>query len=181
MNFPLQEFPISTEHILIGSTDVLIPKIAPRFRKWMGETVKNTFGNKALVDVNGQPLFAELAILELFTRNGWDGRWIETYGKSAMSPALLTNWTDRPYKEQIHQPIKDSFIIQMLERIASANNNSYSGCWDVLGWKSQQFIFAESKRKSKDVIRNTQIEWLRAALNCGLDRSNFLFVEWDFK
>jgi hypothetical protein len=74
----------------------------------------------------------------------------------------------------------DPKIIKLLENIATQNGNSYSGCWDVLAWKADKVLFAESKRVKKDSIRSTQTKWLESALKCGLSEKNFLVVQWDF-
>ena len=66
-----------------------------------------------------------------------------------------------------------------MSKVAEQNKNSYSGCWDVLGWKDDRIIFAESKRSKKDSIRSTQISWLTAGLKHGLKKDNFLIVQWD--
>lgn len=41
-------------------------------------------------------------------------------------------------------------------------------------------VFAELKRRRLDRIRTTQLAWLEAALQLGLQSENFLLVEWDF-
>jgi disulfide oxidoreductase YuzD len=49
----------------------------------------------------------------------------------------------------------------------------------VFCWKEDKVIFAESKRKSKDKIRQTQIHWLETAIKYGFNEKSFLMVEWD--
>ncbi len=126
-------------------------------------------------------MFAELAILNHFTNAGWDCRWIETYGKPKTAPIFLSEWKDGKYNTQSNVPITNITISQLLSDVAKFNGNSYSGCWDVLAWKDDMIIFIESKRKRKDAIRGTQINWLSAALKSGLKPSNFLVVEWVFR
>ena len=74
---------------------------------------------------------------------------------------------------------KNDKILLMLDGIAKVNGNSYAGCWDVLAWKNDKVIFAESKRTKKDKISATLINWLSAGLNYGLNPGNFLIVQWD--
>jgi len=53
------------------------------------------------------------------------------------------------------------------ERIAVENGRekrrekkaSYGGCWDVLAWKGQDYMFIESKRVRKDRMRIPQFRW----------------------
>jgi hypothetical protein len=42
------------------------------------------------------------------------------------------------------------------------------------------YLFAEAKHSKKDDIRDTQLRWVSAALECGLSEQNFLLVEWSF-
>ena len=151
-----------------------------KLEKWEGEPVKNTFGGKAVVSLGGVPMFAEMAIAKTFIADGWEARWIETYGKSNMQPICLSDWKDDAYKSQTHDPITDKKILAMLAGIA-AINNGYSGCWDVLAWKDGKVLFAESKRKGKDRMMDTQRGWLTACLEYGLKEEDLLVVEWDMK
>ena len=84
------------------------------------------------------------------------------------------------YNKQLNK-ITNEKIKTIISGISKCNNNSYSGCWDVLGWKDDKIIFAESKRTKKDKIRSTQINWLSAGLKFGLKAEKFLIVEWDIK
>ena len=170
----------SFEEITLPSgATILVPKINIIFKEWKGEPIEHTFGNKPLIDVNGKPVFAELAIMHLFIRLGWQSRWIETYGKNKQKPIFLNNWKDELFKNQIPALIKNDSVMSRLKKIA-ALNGSYSGCWDVIGWRNDKIIFAESKRSKKDRIRETQLNWLNAGLRSGLTPNNFLFVEWSF-
>ena|SRR5690606_26945071 len=160
---------------------VEVPKCNVLFEKWEGIPLKETFGGKPVLAVRDNPKFAELAIMQVFIEDGWEARWIETYGRNKKSPIHLSNWADKKYKYQSHNPIQNENVIKIIDRIALLNNDSFSGCWDVLAWKNDKFIFAESKRTKRDRIRSTQINWLKAGLDFGLNKENFLVVQWDFK
>lgn len=179
--FPTLLIPNEVEQFSIGGELINIPRCTLTFRRWNGHPAKESFGGKALIDVDGKPMFAELAIANLFTRSGWQARWIETYGKSKKNPMFLSNWKDEKYRNQIAAPIKDDFVSKCLSGVASKNGGSYSGCWDVLGWKGTHILFAESKRAKRDSIRQTQTDWLAAGLNCGLVPNNFIVVQWTFE
>ena len=45
----------------------------PRFRAWTGEPITDTYNGKAVLELAGKPLFAELVILRLLEREGWQG------------------------------------------------------------------------------------------------------------
>ena len=164
----------------VKSEEVEIPKCKLIFNKWEGVPVKETFGGKPLINLNNKSVFAEIAILNLLLQDGWQARWVSTYGSGNKNPKLLASWVDDKYKNQNSTEILDKKIKDLLIGISEENNNSYSGCWDVLAWKDEQIIFAESKRNKKDKIRQTQINWLEAGLQLGLKPENFLVVQWDF-
>jgi hypothetical protein len=41
--------------------------------------IHDTYGGKTIVNLNGEALFAELAILHLVENDGWDSLWVDTY------------------------------------------------------------------------------------------------------
>jgi hypothetical protein len=170
--------PIELEPFFINGKSINIPKCIVRFDKWTGQPIQNTFGGKPLISVDNKPMFAELAIMTHFINAGWNARWVETYGRHS-GPIFLTDWKDDKYKNQINMPILDERILNLLASMAKLNGNSYSGCWDTLAWKDNDFIFAESKRWKRDSIRSTQANWLTAGLQYGLNLDNFLIVQWD--
>lgn len=148
---------------------------------WKGKVIQNTFGGKTLIDVNGSASFAELAIVDYLKKNGWNARWVETYGRPSMAPFMLTKWNDVSLKEQTHVPIRDTEIDETLMSIAKLNGNKFGGCWDVVAWKNGYILFLEAKRKKRDRIRSSQIDWLKASLAYGLNCNNFIIIQWDIK
>jgi hypothetical protein len=178
--FPDTLNPGAVEIFMLDGKEVAIPKCGVTFKRWAGTSIKETFGGKPLVDVGGKPMFAELAIMHLFIDSGWQARWVETYAKNNQKPIFLSEWKDDRYKNQISTPITDTMIARRLEEVATLNNGSYFGCWDVVGWHDGRILFAESKRLKKDRIRDTQTNWLNVGLHSGLARENFLVVQWKF-
>jgi hypothetical protein len=165
--YPEQLMPEMVENLHLPSgLEVQIPKAAPVFRPWSGEFTGETYGNKPLLDVDGTPMFAELAILRLFQEDGWDGVWVDTFRKK-----YRTAWGE----EGVVRLSGDR--LQLVKAIHQ-RAGSASGCFDVFCWKDDSVVFAESKRRSKDEIRQTQLAWLEAAMQTGLDASAFLIVEW---
>lgn len=173
--------PTDKEIFNLTGTDIEIPKCLTKFKAWRGEPVKETFGGKSIVCVDNKPMFAELAIVQYFIKSGWQSRWIETYARDKQDPLFLLQWKDDRFKNQENSPIKDKKILEILSDITSRNNNSYSGCWDVIAWKGDNIIFAESKRLKRDKIRQTQNNWLSAGLRYGLKTDNFLIVQWEIE
>lgn len=165
--------------LLLHTGTVQVPTVRPCFQPWKGDrTGLHTFGGKDLLLVDGLPQFAEVAILRAFQADGWQGRWVETYGKPAMKPALWTTWQPEGQAAQVHVPIAEAWVNERLHTIALANGGTYSGCWDVVAWKGDRLVFAESKKRKKDALRGTQLQWLDVALQCGMVLDELVVVEW---
>ncbi|MBL7985349.1 MAG: hypothetical protein JNM91_10145 [Flavobacteriales bacterium] len=154
--------------LLLRTGTVHVPTVRPHFQPWTGDrTGIHTFGGKDLLLVDGQPQFAEVAILRAFQADGWQGRWLETYGHGPMKPGLWNAWHPDGPRAQVHGPITEGWVTERLQAIALANGNTYSGCWDVVVWKNDRLVFAESKKQRKDRMRGTQLRWMEAAMECG--------------
>lgn len=181
IEYPKLLTPSFIEVFEIGREEYQISKSNISFEKWEGTPIKNTFGGKTLLNINTKPSFAELVIVELFVKEDWEARWICTYGRGKQNPLFLKVWKDDNLKNQENYPIKECWVMNILNEVASLNGNSFSGCWDVVAWRNDKIIFAESKRLKKDSIRQTQINWFEAGLKNGLNEENFLIVQWDLK
>jgi hypothetical protein len=82
LQYPQELVPTEYEEIrLLTEQVVSIPKTRPVFEPWRGEPLKDTYGGKQVIDSNGEPVFAELAILRLLQVEGWEGAWIDTFRK----------------------------------------------------------------------------------------------------
>src|SRR6266481_1850001 len=93
------------------------------FARWRGTPIEDTYGGKAVLNSDGKPIFAELAILDLLGKGGWDGVWVDTYRKKfrrLMPP------------ESCKLP---SHAQELYDRICRANDGKTSGCFDVFAWK----------------------------------------------
>lgn len=179
--FPSTLKPSGAEVHIVDGKEVRIPTKRLTFKQWSGSSIKNTFGNKGLVDYEGVPMFAELAIQRLAVEGGWDARWVETYAMKGKVPYYFSEWGDGLLSQQVQDPIVDLSPTELLKTVAKNNHNSYSGCWDVVAWKGSRTIFIESKRNKKDRFKPTQDRWLHAGLGSGLSANNFLVAVWDFE
>lgn len=166
-----------------------VPGVFMRLPLWTGEPFVDDFGKKsgAMVELAGEHLFAELAILRLLEKDGWTGRWVNTYGGGGEVWKFLTEWKDVARSEQRNRPIEDAEPRQLLARIAGFNRpRRYKGCWDIFAWRGPEIAFVESKRtspKPKDVVSKEKQEWLRSALYIGdrrISEESFCFVQWDY-
>ena len=134
---------------------------------WKGASIPNTYNNKPVVDWNGEPVFAELAVLRLLQSHGCNGVWVDSYRRNYR--VGLPDVVD-----PIEIPQKQKELIDSIR----AKTGRSGGCWDVFVWKGDMMLFIELKRQKKDNIRETQIQWLEKSLDYGLTTENFAFIEW---
>jgi len=74
------------ELTLPSGKSVAIPRCGYVFSPWRGTPILDTYGGKAVLDWSGNPVFAELAILGVFERAGWDGVWLTRIEESSDAP-----------------------------------------------------------------------------------------------
>ena len=58
--------------MLTGQRVVCVSKATPTFDARTGEPAEDSYGNKAHLDFNGDPLFAEFVILRHLEAAGWE-------------------------------------------------------------------------------------------------------------
>jgi hypothetical protein len=162
----LQPTSIEEVHLPIGGT-ANVPKCTPLFKAWEGTSLPDTYNGKQVLDVQGRPAFAELAILWALEDSGWAGVWIDTYRR-----AYRTGYWGVPPVAELPKPAAE-LLAAIYDRAGSRG-----GAWDVFCWRFGDFLFAESKRRRKDRIRDSQRTWLEAALELGMGLNQFLVVEW---
>jgi len=139
------------------------------FTPWRGPSIRDTFGNKAVLDFHGKPLFAELVILRLLQEAGWKGVWVDSY-RRAFRRSLPPSRCALPPGAQ-----------NLFDKIVRANGGRSGGCWDIFAWKGRLYLFVESKRRRRDSIRATQINWYESARKVGVRANSFLILEWEVK
>ena len=153
---------------LPSGVSVPVQKYFLEFKEWKGTHIPNTYNGKAVIDWNGEPVFAELAVLRLFQSHGWNGVWVDSYRRKFRVglPDVV---------EPIELPQKQRELIDSIR----AKTGRSGGCWDVLVWRENVTLFLELKRSKKDRIQSSQNGWLTAAIDLGLTASDFALVEWD--
>ncbi|HYH82228.1 MAG TPA: hypothetical protein VEX86_20635 [Longimicrobium sp.] len=172
-----------------GRTVNEVPGVAMRFPKWAGEPFADDFGKKAagMVELDGEHLFAELAVLRLLERDGWTGRWVNTYSGKGEVWKYLTEWRDVPRQEQRNRVLEEPEPRQLLARVATMNRPArYAGCWDVFAWRGDEFAFVQCKKGTAKpgALSTDQEDWLRSALYVGDERltlRSFRVVQWDYR
>jgi len=141
-----------------------------RFPKWLGkpldESQKGSYKIKPLVEIDGEPLFGELAILRLLQKDGWDGVWVDTYHDKF--------WTGLPDRTvPCSLPAKAQEIYDKIV----AKHGKYGGFFDIFAWHGQKLMFAEYKGEG-DKLKPNQISWIEAAVSSGIPPTSLLLVEF---
>ena len=164
----LQPYRVDGELFSLSSgADISIQKYFLHFNEWKGAPIPNTYNNKPVIDWNGEPVFAELAVLRLFQSHGWEGVWVDSYRrKYRIGLPDVAEPVELPQKQR-----------ELIESIKAKTGRS-GGCWDVFVWKDNQILFVELKRQKKDVIQDSQRLWLEKSIESGLTTDNFAFLEW---
>jgi hypothetical protein len=166
-----------------------VPGVAVRFPKWAGEPFVDDFGKKAagMIELDGEHLFAELAVLRLLEKDGWTGRWVNTYSGKGEVWKYLTEWADVPRQEQRNRVLEEAEPRQLLARVATMNRPArYAGSWDVFAWRGDEFAFFQCKKGTAKPgsLSTEQEDWLRSALYVGDERlrlGSFCVVQWDYR
>lgn len=164
----LKPYRINDEVFSLSSgAQISIQKYFLYFNEWKGSPIPNTYHGKAVIDWNGEPVFAELAVLRLFQSHGWEGVWVDSYRRK-----YRTGLPD------VVESIELSEVQKHLIESIRAKTGRSGGCWDVFAWKDDRALFIELKRQKRDAIQESQIVWLETCLENGLNTANFALIEW---
>ena len=164
-----------------------VPSVFVRFPMWRGAAFSDDMGKKtaAMIDLDGEHLFPELAVLRLLERDGWEGRWIHTSSSGEITK-YITDWRDVSRQEQRSRPIQHDGARALLYGIADRSGNRYGGCWSLFAWRENSYAFFETKRqnpKDKEKLKPAQEAWVRAALSLReqlMSHRDFALVQWDY-
>jgi len=160
---------ISTDTLISQDGQIfLIDKYNFVFRPWTEKHNFDAYGGKQILKLNNEPLFAELVLLRLLESQGYKGVWVDTYRNKF--------WQRLPYLS--FPVLPDKKLIDTYNEIYKLKGGRKSGCFDIIAYRDNHFVFAELKRRKQDCIRQTQIEWLKTAHTIDLDNPTFIIAEW---
>lgn len=165
----LNQHSISSESFAAADGEILtLPKYHFIFEPWPAQHEWDTCGGKQILQFKGEPLFSEMVVLRLLEQHGYKGVWVDTY--------LNKFWQRLP---QFGFPVvPDKKLLDVFEKIYELKGGHRSGCFDVIAYRGDHFVFAELKRQKEDSIRQSQIQWLHAATRCDLENPTFIIAEW---
>ncbi len=156
---------------LPSGRDVLIPVTKPVL---VPSKVPNRWGYgkfKPIVLLDGEDLFAEIALVKMLQKDGWSAVWVDC-------------WRSKFHLDMPGTP-NGTITFDDLSKVPSLKPHlnafrEFSGGWDVLAWKDEKVLFCESKRTKKDKLKPNQFAWMEERLDEGARPSNFLIAEWSF-
>ena len=156
---------------LPGGSSAALPVSRPTFQRWRGAPVAFEYGNKPILDGDGEACFAELVILRLLLKSGWRGVWVESYGGTHYLQTMPNGWSLK--SEHVPIPSDKHGLLQQIRRAAKT-----SACFDVFVWWDEESLFCEAKGKN-DRFTRPQLRFIEGALACGIPPEALLLVEWN--
>lgn len=131
------------------------------------------FGNdlydiKPQLELDGEVLLAELVIVRLLERQGWNAVWIDNFKNK--------RWREMPVLGTT-SGIPEG-LEELLHSITKLNGRR-AGTFDVLAWKGSSIAFLESKGPG-DSISEKQRSWFTSAVAAGVAENAFGIVEWSY-
>jgi hypothetical protein len=154
---------------LPSGRSVVLPKARLELPLWRGEPVYS-FRRKPVLDVDGEPLYAELAIQRLFQRAGWRGVWVNAYRRE-----FRTGLPNRTAPVEFTQGPAAALVQRMIKE-----RGSFAGCPDVAADRKGAVVLVEAMRLGEGSTRLApeRLEWITAALDHDVPATCFLVVEW---
>jgi len=135
-------------------------------------TLAKTYTTKPLVQVDGEPLFGELAIVRWLQKDGWDGVWVDTYHSRGRRKFF---WQGMPHKTEPYDLSSIPRVWKTYNRIVEHNGGRAAGFFDVLAWRGDRLLFAEYKGKGDKPNKNERA-WIDAAVRAGVLTRDMLYV-----
>ena len=128
-------------------------------------TLRSTYTSKPLVEIDGESLFGELAIVRLLVSDGWSAVWADTFHGAKF-------WADMPHRASpVQLPPR---VRQLYGRIVEIKGSA-AGCFDVIAWRGERVVFLEYKGP-KDRPNRNELLWIDAALSSGVREEDLFFV-----
>jgi hypothetical protein len=119
--------------------------------------------NKRLYALDGSPIYAELLVVRLLERAGWNAAWRKTWNGVAY-------WRD--VSEKVELGALASSIVEQVTRQAG-----YEGSWDIVAWRARELRLLCSRPAGGQRVTAYMADWLDAALRMGVPLGCFAVVE----
>jgi hypothetical protein len=131
---------------------VSLPVVRPFFRPWRGAAVAFSYGNKPVLEYDGEPCFAELAVMHDLRKAGWDAVWISTYAGLRYRQSMPRS---RGELSDAAIPPDHETLLHSIWQVGRTR-----ACFDVFAWRDGRVAFHEAKRRGKDRLRVSQLRFI---------------------
>lgn len=159
---------------LPSGREVDVDNVTVDYPAWDGDDppeLKHTWSSKPKVAWLGTRTCPELFLLRMLEQKGWEGVWVNAYGRH-----LRSEWFPAPKVDSLASAGAPSTVVDTFADIENCVGGR-KGCWDVVAWRPNGAIcFVESK-VGTDQIRDSQLRWLECALDHGLALDAFAIAE----
>ena len=142
--------------------------------RWDGEDPPGLavpWGRKPKFAVNGSRSCAELAIVHHLRSGGWDGVWVNAFGRE-----LRTQWFPAPAARALAEAGAPEWSAVIFDDLHTANGGTLAGFFDVFAWREPGQVGLYEAKVGPDRIKPTQLRFLEAALRLR-DLEEFTLVE----
>lgn len=154
---------------LPSGRSIVIAKARLDLPRWLGEPVYS-LGRKPALDLDGEPLYPELAILRLLERAGWRGAWV-----NAQRREFRTGLPNRTAPIEFAAGPAAGLMHRMIKE-----RGSFAGAPDVAADRRGTVLLAEAVRwgEGSSRLAAERLDWIAAALDHDVPVGCFLLVEW---
>ena len=125
---------------------------------------------KPLVDVAGEPVFGELAIVRHLEADGWSAVWVDSYhgrGKRLC-------WRGMPDRATPYDFSDAPDAATRYDEITKQNRGT-GGWFDVFAWRGAEFLHIEYKGEG-DTPNKNEPRWIQSAMQCDVPVTSLQFV-----
>ena len=164
-----QELP-SGQEVLVPVWTIRFPPASPP--KLFAGVLPETYARKPLVDVDGDALFGELAVLRWLQKDGWNGVWVDTFHDRGKGKLF---WQKMPVDSEPYDLSGAPKAKDIYNRILEIRGGRAGGFFDVLAWRGDRLAFVEYKGEG-DRPNVNELLWIDAALEAGVAPDDMLFV-----
>lgn len=158
------DYPLPSGNIVqIPTWEVHFPPATPP--RLPTDTLRSTYTIKPLVEVDGEPVFGEVAVIRWLAKDGWSALWADTFHGRKF-------WSGMPHRTVPTAPPRP--VRDLYDRIADLKGNP-SGCFDVIAWSASRIVWLEYKGP-RDKPNKNEASWIDAALRAGVGVNDLVFV-----
>lgn len=161
---------------LVGDASLRIWNVALDFAPWLLgvhgplETPRDTYRRTPLRTAAGALTIAEVELVDRLRLAGWHAGWLDSFG-GAPECWRARVWDDTDLPDATHA---------LFAAIAESVGNRWRGRPDIVAWRDgapDEVVYLHYKG-SRDPVRPSQQDWVRAAFAAGLPAERYALARW---